>query len=540
MISRRENRLFREYVCCMDQIFRTLKLSLGRVGPRQGYIVVLLNSIFRTNTSVFYKSFMGGSPAWYKDGVIFCLVLNPVLFYYTSPAITGWAILIQFIATLALALKCYPLLPGGLIALEVVFLGMVSPDVVYSEIATNLPVILLLLFMVAGIHFMKDLLSWMFTKILIGIRSKTSLSITFCFLGAFLSAWLDALTVAAVMIAVIMAFYQIYTKTDVKTRVPDTNLSEEQRRGLAREDLTRFDGFLRNLIMHGLVGTAIGGVSTMVGEPQNLIIAKAMNWNFGDYFFKMAHITIPIVVFGFLTTFLVEKFRLFGYGYQLPQKVREILESHASAMDKEMNGTKRFHLIVQAIAAVFLISALAFHLAEVGLIGLCIIIFLTNFTGKSSEHAIGEAFQEATPFASLLIVFFVIVGMIGHTDLFTPVLEAALARDGEAQTYFFFFASGILSAISDNVFVATIYIQQAIAALGADHPRLPDIAMAINAGTNLPSIATPNGQAAFLFLLTNVLAARIHLSYMKMVKMAFPYLIVLTATAAAFLTLDWI
>ena len=40
----------------------------------------------------------------------------------------------------------------------------------------------------------------------------------------------------------------------------------------------------------------------------------------------------------------------------------------------------------------------------------------------------------------------------------------------------------------------------------------------------------PNGQAAFLFLLTSTLAPLIHLSYMRMVIMALPYTIVLTAT----------
>jgi len=57
--------------------------------------------------------------------------------------------------------------------------------------------------------------------------------------------------------------------------------------------------------------------------------------------------------------------------------------------------------------------------------------------------------------------------------------------------------------------------------------QLEKLAIAINTGTNLPSVATPNGQAAFLFLLTSALAPLINLSYGKMVKMAFPYTIVL-------------
>ena len=54
------------------------------------------------------------------------------------------------------------------------------------------------------------------------------------------------------------------------------------------------------------------------------------------------------------------------------------------------------------------------------------------------------------------------------------------------------------------------------------------LAIAINTGTNLPSVATPNGQSAFLFLLTSALAPLIRLSYVKMLWMALPYTIVLT------------
>ena len=55
------------------------------------------------------------------------------------------------------------------------------------------------------------------------------------------------------------------------------------------------------------------------------------------------------------------------------------------------------------------------------------------------------------------------------------------------------------------------------------------LAVAINTGTNLPSVATPNGQAAFLFLLTSALAPLIRLSYGRMVVMALPYTLALTA-----------
>ncbi|MDI5754352.1 sodium/proton antiporter, partial [Salmonella enterica subsp. enterica serovar Montevideo] len=84
----------------------------------------------------------------------------------------------------------------------------------------------------------------------------------------------------------------------------------------------------------------------------------------------------------------------------------------------------------------------------------------------------------------------------------------------------FYLFNGLLSSISDNVFVGTIYINEAKAAMENGAISLKQfelLAVAINTGTNLPSVATPNGQAAFLFLLTSALAPLIRLSYGRMV-----------------------
>ena len=127
-------------------------------------------------------------------------------------------------------------------------------------------------------------------------------------------------------------------------------------------------------------------------------------------------------------------------------------------------------------------------------------------------------------------MFFVVVAMIHDQHLFKPIIDWALSLDPESQPSVFYAANGLLSMISDNVFVATVYIGEVKAAFDAGTINLEQfekLAIAINTGTNLPSVATPNGQAAFLFLLTSALAPLIGLSYTKMVKMAFPYTIVL-------------
>ena len=129
-----------------------------------------------------WKNFLGGSPTWYKQTIIVFLVLNPIFLAILGPFVTGWIFIGEFIFTLALALRCYPLQPGGLLAIEAVVIGLTSPAMVYTETLANFEVILLLMFMVAGIFFMKELLLFLFTRILLGVKSKAMLSLLFSLL----------------------------------------------------------------------------------------------------------------------------------------------------------------------------------------------------------------------------------------------------------------------------------------------------------------------------------------------------------------------
>jgi len=483
--------------------------------------------------SAFAHNFLGNAPAWYKQTILAFLLLNPLCLWIFGSHITGWLLIAEFIFTLAMALKCYPLLPGGLLAIEALALGMATPEALYAEITLNLPVILLLMFMVAGIYFMKSLLLVTFTKILVGVRSKYLLALLFSITAALLSAFLDALTVTAVIISVAVGFFSVYHKVASGKGYHSTEHnvhSDGHVVELHREDLEGFRAFLRSLLMHSAVGTALGGVCTLVGEPQNLLIAKTAGWTFKEFFLLMAPVSMPVLASGLLTCVVLEKLQWFGYGAKLPQPVRLVLEEFAESEKAKRGSHQRAALIVQAVGAALLVLGLAFHVAEVGLIGLLVIIVIASFNGVTDEHQIGRAFQEALPFTALLVVFFAIVAVIHQQHLFTPIIHAVLALPTEQQPGMFFLANGVLSMISDNVFVATVYISEVKQSLDSgsiDQAHFERLAIAINTGTNLPSVATPNGQAAFLFLLTSAIAPLVRLSYGRMVIMALPYTLVL-------------
>jgi Na+:H+ antiporter, NhaB family len=473
-------------------------------------------------------NFLGQAPGWYKRTIVAFLLLNPLFFWFLGPYLTGWILVLQFIFTLAMALKCYPLLPGGLLAIEALAIGMTSTDALYREVLANFPVILLLMFMVAGIYFMKDLLLVTFTRLILGVRSKSLLGLLFCFVAALLSAFLDALTVTAVIISVAVGFYGVYHKVVSSGPQDESGLDPED--VLHRAHLEQFRAFLRSLLMHGAVGTALGGVCTLVGEPQNLLIARVADWSFVEFFLLMAPVSMPVLAAGLLTCLLLEKTGWFGYGAKLSRPVRRVLEDFSRAEQAKRKTPQKVALGIQALAGILLVLGLALHVAEVGFIGLMVIILIASFNGIIDEHQIGKAFQEALPFTALLVVFFAIVAVIHEQHLFSPIIQAVLALPPENQPSMFFLANGLLSMISDNVFVATVYIseiKQSLDSGAISREQFERLAIAINTGTNLPSVATPNGQAAFLFLLTSAIAPLVRLSYGRMVVMALPYTLVL-------------
>jgi NhaB family Na+:H+ antiporter len=264
-----------------------------------------------------------------------------------------------------------------------------------------------------------------------------------------------------------------------------------------------------------------------------------------------------------------------------------------------------------------LVIALALHLAEVGLVGIGLIIIVTAFTGLTKEHDLGGAFTNAMPFAMLIVVFFAILGVAPEQHLVTPLADWVFTFDGDYHHLALYFTNGTLSLVSDNVFIATVFINEVenayaagiiaqmlqninieevcangnvaqtfaqylaslppgvledsdsgireiVAQLGnrietayaKDTIETPfsafisdvnatyahktfmtreeydKLGVVVNMGTNIPAMATPNGHATLLFLLTSSLAPVLRLSYFRLVILTLPYTIAMTITGA--------
>jgi len=476
--------------------------------------------------NLLVSNFLGKTPRWYKLTILAFLIINPIVFFFVSPFWAGWLLLLQFIFTLAMATKCYPVPSGGLLALQAVIIGLTSPESVYKEALINFPVILLLIFMVAAIYYIKDIIFLVFTKLFTVIRDKRLLSLVFCFICAILAAFLDALAIMAAIIAVCFNLLAMYNNVAAALSGTENGKAE----------MEEFKGFLRNVIMHGAVGTVLGGNMTIVGVPHNLMIASKMGWSFSDFFQHCAAVSIPVIIAGLILCLILETVKFPGFGYKMPESAYNVIVREYKAKLARLSRQSLFSYILQGIVLILLFVSLALHLAEVGLIGIALMVVVAAFGGLIKEHDFAEAFNNAMPFVLLILIFFAVLAVVEDQSLVTPLVQWVFTFGGKVQLLMLYFANGALSAVSDNVFIASVFIKEVeqlyLQGLFSNE-WYSKLAVAVSIGTNVPAIATPNGHAALLFLLTSSLAPKIDLSYWQMVKLTLPYTIAMTVTGGA-------
>ena len=128
--------------------------------------------------SNLYNNFLGSSANWYKNLIITFLFSNPIIYFILlntnldAGFILGWIILGQFIVTLAMALECYPLQPGGLIAIQSVILGLTTSKHVYQS-CIKFKSNLVASFYSGWYLFHERFLLFIFTKLLINVKIKS-------------------------------------------------------------------------------------------------------------------------------------------------------------------------------------------------------------------------------------------------------------------------------------------------------------------------------------------------------------------------------
>ncbi|MEV5896182.1 ArsB/NhaD family transporter [Nonomuraea fuscirosea] len=236
----------------------------------------------------------------------------------------------------------------------------------------------------------------------------------------------------------------------------------------------------------------IGGASTLVGDPPNIIIASRGGLTFNDFLVHMAPlIVVLMVVFAVLCRWLFRK--SFRYDPELAAEIMALNEREAIA-DRRLLW-QSLAVLALVMAAFVLHPVLHYEPSVVALLGAGVLVAATKVT---TEDAIREVeWPTLVFFAGLFVMVgaLVEIGVIGQIS--KAAAEATHGRLGLA-TMLLLWASAGLSAVIDNIpYVATmspIVADLVQANGGGEHAQVLWWALAI--GADLGGNATAVGAAA--------------------------------------------
>ncbi|WP_188194235.1 ArsB/NhaD family transporter [Nonomuraea sp. SYSU D8015] len=233
----------------------------------------------------------------------------------------------------------------------------------------------------------------------------------------------------------------------------------------------------------------IGGASTLVGDPPNIIIASRGGLTFNDFLVHMAPLIIVLVgVFIALCRWLFRK--SFTYDPDLAAEIMALNEREAIA-DRRLLW-QSLAVLALVMAAFVLHPVLHYEPSVVALLGAGVLVAATKVT---TEDAIREVEWPTLVFFAGL---FVMVGALVETGVIELISQAAAqATHGQLAltTMLLLWASAGLSAVIDNIpYVATMspIVQELVQANGGAQVLWWALAIGADLGGN----ATAVGAAA--------------------------------------------
>jgi Na+/H+ antiporter NhaD/arsenite permease-like protein len=239
-----------------------------------------------------------------------------------------------------------------------------------------------------------------------------------------------------------------------------------------------------------------GGVSTLVGDPPNILIGSAANFSFNDFLVRLA----PIVAVAWVAAFITLRYL---FRNDLPKKSRNAkalaqLDENQAIHDKK-NLVRILIVLAGVIVLFFLHTVVNLAPAAVALLGAATALLWT-------QPDIDQVMKEIE--WGTLIFFSALFVLVGGVDASGLLNVLATAVTGLAQTDLLFsgvvliWGAAILSAIVDNI-PLTIVMIPIIQSLGTQGVDVTPLWWALALGAGFGGNGTPIGTTA------NVIAVKL-------------------------------
>jgi Na+/H+ antiporter NhaD/arsenite permease-like protein len=204
----------------------------------------------------------------------------------------------------------------------------------------------------------------------------------------------------------------------------------------------------------------IGGTSTLIGDPPNIMIGSATGLTFNDFAYNL----LPVIVVIMAVTLIPIYFIWGRHLKATPEDRQRVMQFNEREAITDPRLLKQCLSVIGLVIGGF-VFAKALHLeaATVAMTGAALLLLLANF-GRDAEHQskhVLDAFNEVEWITIFFFVgLFIVVHGVDSTGLLKLLADKMLALTGgdlTATSMIILWSSAILSAIIDNIpFVATM------------------------------------------------------------------------------------
>ncbi|SHK65650.1 SLC13 family permease [Desulforamulus aeronauticus] len=275
------------------------------------------------------------------------------------------------------------------------------------------------------------------------------------------------------------------------------------------------------ILISEVLASNIGGTSTLIGDPPNIMIGSAVGLGFMDFVINLAPVVIVIMI---VTMYLLKII------YRKSFSVREELKKNIMAMNEndEIKDAKLLKqsliVLVLTIGGFLLHQYLHLESATIALAGAALLLLVTR---EEPEHAL-EAVE--WPVIFFFAGLFILVGGLVEVGVIEWIAVKALElTGGELLTtgMLILWLSAIASAFVDNIpFVATmIPLIQDMGRLGGI-TNLDPLWWSLSLGACLGGNGTIIGASANVVVVGMAEKQGIKFTFLGFMKVAFPLMIV--------------
>lgn len=287
-------------------------------------------------------------------------------------------------------------------------------------------------------------------------------------------------------------------------------------------------------ILSQVFASNIGGASTLVGDPPNIIIASRANLSFNDFLIHMAPWVIVVMLV--ITPMLVFMFRK-----QLINTVADraaIAKLDESSYIKDRVLLKKSLFVLSAVMVAFVLhTALHLEPSIVALLGAGVLVAISRL--KPKDYAMDVEWNTLIFFAGLFIMVGALVNT-GALGKFADFLKDQVGDQASLAAMVLLVVSAVLSGIVDNIpYVASMspVVSELSAGLSEQYGDVLWWSLAF--GADFGGNATIIGASANVVAIGLAHKAGIKISFWQFAKYGIPVTLVSVAMVAPYILIRY-